>query len=82
MIMVFVLYVFEDISFGLIASGISFISTISSFFIGLVLYPYASNFLSSLFNFPKGVSDAVSFLGVAALGFICVSVILSLLRNI
>lgn len=81
MIMVFVLYVFEDISFGLIASGISFISTISSFFIGLVLYPYVSNFLSSVFNFPKGVADAVSFLSVAAVGFICVSIILSLLRR-
>lgn len=80
-ILIFSLYVFEDISFGLIASLISFISTIASFFIGLALYPHVSGFLSGIFNLPKGLADAISFLVVAAAGFILVSMILSLLRK-
>ena len=34
-----------------------------------------------MLDLPKGVADAVSFLAVAAIGFLCVSVILSILRK-
>src|SRR3990167_10588036 len=77
----FLLYIFEDISFGLVASGISLISTVCSFFIGLAAYPYVSRVISGIFSFPKGISDAISFLVIAAFSFLVVSYLLSILRK-
>lgn len=77
----FILYVFEDISFGLVASGISLASTFFSFFIGLAIYPYLSKMLSQLFSLPKGISDAVSFLVAASVAFLIVSFLLSIFRK-
>ncbi len=77
----FVLYVFEDISFGLVASGISLASTFLSFFIGLAVYPYLSRILSQIFSLPKGISDAVSFLVAASVAFLIVSYLLSIYRK-
>lgn len=81
LLILFALYIFEDISFGLIASGISLVSTISSFFIGVAFYPYLSHFLSELFSLPKGVSDAIAFLIVASLSYLVISFALSILRK-
>lgn len=81
LIIVFILYIIEDISFGLIAAGISFASTISSFFVGLAVYPYISLVFINIFHAPKGLSDAISFLIATVLSFILISTLLSILRR-
>lgn len=77
----FLLYIFEDISFGLIASGISLISTVFSFFIGLAIYPTFSAPVAQIFNLPKGIADAISFLTSTVLSFVLVSYLLSIIRR-
>ncbi len=81
LLIIFTLYILEDISFGLIAAGISFISTILSFFVGLAVYPYISMFFTNILHAPKGLSDAISFLIAAVAAFILISTLLSLLRR-
>ncbi len=75
------LYIFEDVSFGMIAAGISLTSILSAFFIGLILYPFISDFIISKFAAPKGISDAIAFLLTVGVTFIVTSVSLSLLRR-
>ena len=77
----FTLYVFEDISFGMIAAGISFTSTLFAFFIGLIFYPLVSDFIISNLASPKGISDAIAFLITVGTTFIVTSISLSLLRR-
>ena len=77
----FCLYIFEDISFGAIPSAINLISTVSSFFIGIALYPLVSDLIVSQLSLTKGISDAISFLAVSFVGFITVSFLLASLRK-
>ena len=77
----FGLYVFEDISFGAIPSAISLASTISSFFIGIAVYPWVSGLLVEQLSLAKGISDAIAFLAVSFVGFIVVSFLLSIFRK-
>lgn len=77
----FVLYVFEDASFGTIVAGISFLSTILAFFIGLAIYHPVSEFIIARFALTKGISDAIAFLLVAAISFYIVSAALAIIRK-
>ncbi len=74
-------YVFEDASFGIIPASISLASTLSSFFIGLVLYPHLSRVLVDSFSLTKGIADAGSFLLVVVVSFVIISILLSLVRK-
>lgn len=74
----FLLYIYEDVSFGIVASAISLVATISSFFIAITAYSFSSRFLVMHLSLTKGISDAASFLLVALLSFILVSYLLSL----
>ncbi|HVZ12145.1 MAG TPA: CvpA family protein [Patescibacteria group bacterium] len=80
-LLIFLFYVLEDISFGAIASGISLASTVIAFFIGLSLYPFASKFIGHALVAPKGISDAVSFLVISMLGFFLVTTLLATIRR-
>lgn len=75
------LYVFEDASYGLVASAINLAATVLAFFMGLIFYPAFSNVLVEKLTFTKGLSDAVSFLAVSSLGFVVLSFAFSLLRR-
>lgn len=75
------LYIFEDIAFGLITAGISFVSIISAFFSGLIFYPFVSSLLVSKLSLTKGISDAVSFLATTLISFFIISLTLSIIRK-
>lgn len=75
------LYIFEDISFGIIPSTIALIATVLSFFAGLLLYPNMSSLIVEKFSLTKGISDAVSFLLVTLVSFVVISGVLSAIRR-
>ena len=75
------LYVFEDISFGLIPAGIALAATLSSFFAGLAFYPHLSSLLVEKLSLTKGISDAASFLAVTLVSFVLISAALSIIRR-
>lgn len=75
------IYVFEDSSFGIIAAGISLISTIVAFLIGLIFYHPVSEFIVNKFSLTKGISDAIAFLLVSAASFLAISLLLALIRK-
>lgn len=75
------LYIIEDAAFGLLAGGIGFASTISSFFIGLALYHPLSRILVDQFSLTKGIADAIAFLIVTMVSFTLISFILTFLRQ-
>lgn len=77
----FALYVFEDASFGAVVAGISFLSTILAFFIGLAIYHPVSEFIITRFSLTKGISDAAAFLLVVAISFYIVSITLAIIRK-
>lgn len=77
----FLFYVFEDASFGLIASSISLATTLASFFIGLILYSFVSSILVNNLSFPKGIADAVGFLISVFASYILLSIAASLFRK-
>lgn len=80
-IAVLLIYIFEDISFGIIPAGIGFVSTLCAFFLGIIFYPFFSEFIVKNFSLTKGFSDAISFLFVTGAGFILVSTIFNFFRR-
>ena len=80
-IIVFLLYIFEGISLGLVSGAIGFVSTISAFFIGLALYHPLSAFMVEKLSLPKGISDAGAFLIVVSIAFSLISGLFALLRK-
>src|SRR3989304_333020 len=48
-----ILYIFEDISFGIIPAAIGLAATLLSFFAGLLLYPYLSSLIVEKFSLIK-----------------------------
>ncbi len=81
LIVLFLIYVFEDASFGLVAAGIGFFSIISSFFVGLTFYLPLSKIVVKQFSLTKGISDSISFFIVTAISFVIISYVLSLIRK-
>ena len=75
------LYIFEDISFGIIPAAIGLAATLSSFFAGLVLYPHLSSLIVEKFSLTKGISDATSFLITTLVSFVLISGALSVVRR-
>lgn len=80
-ILTLALYVFEDASFGLLAAGTGFVSTISAFFIGLVLYRPLAEIIVDRFALTKGIADAIAFLFITLLSFFLISMILTFIRR-
>lgn len=74
-------YVYEDASFGLVASLISFVSSIGAFFTGLLLYKHLSQVFVNNLSFTKGISDAFSFLVIAVVSFFIISFVLAKIRR-
>ncbi len=77
----FAIYIFEDISFGIIPSAISLASTLLAFFTGLAFYPGVSSVIAKYFALTKGISDAIAFLIIVGISFIAVSAVLAFLRR-
>jgi uncharacterized protein YkwD len=75
------LYVFEDISFGITRAAIGLTAIVLSFFAGLAFYSNLSAFIVERFALTKGISDAISFLLVALFSFFVISGILSVIRK-
>ena len=75
------LYIFEDISFGIIPAAIGLAATLSSFFAGLVLYPHLSSLIVEKFSLTKGISDATSFLITTLVSFVLISGALSVVSR-
>lgn len=78
---VFLFYILEDVSFGIIPSAVSLGATVSSFFLGLILYPSVSQFLVRNLSLTKGIADAAAYLASAALSFFLISFLLSIIRR-
>ena len=76
-----ILYIFEDISFGIIPAAIGLAATLLSFFAGLLLYPYLSSLIVEKFSLTKGISDATSFLITTLVSFVLISGTLSVFRR-
>lgn len=77
----FLIYVFEDASFGILPAGISLVSTLSAFMIGLIFYHPVSEMIVDIFSLPKGISDAVAFLIVTGGSFVIISTVLTIIRR-
>ncbi|MBI4092192.1 MAG: CvpA family protein, partial [Candidatus Levybacteria bacterium] len=75
------LYIFEDIAFGLIPAAAGLAATLLSFFAGLVLYPHLSSLIVEKFSLTKGISDATSFLITTLVSFVLISGALSIARR-
>lgn len=78
---IFAIYIFEDVSFGIIPAAIGLSSTLAAFFLGLVFYPAISSIIAKYFSLTKGVSDATAFLVTSGISFVFVSAVLSFLRR-
>jgi uncharacterized protein YkwD len=79
LILVFFVYVFEEIALGLISSLINLFSMIGALTLGLLLYPKASSLLFKFFFLSKGFSDAVAFLMLSVIFYFLISSMLSFL---
>ena len=73
---IFIVYIFEDASFGLISSFSHLASTVVGFVIGLLFYSYFSRLLQSSGSLTKGFSDALSFLVLSVVFFLLSRVVL------
>src|SRR3989338_5966634 len=60
-----VVYAMEGYALGFLRSMLDLVSFISSFVLGVVFYPSASNFLTNTFSIPKVFANAVGFFLVA-----------------
>ncbi|OGH15875.1 MAG: hypothetical protein A3C30_03545 [Candidatus Levybacteria bacterium RIFCSPHIGHO2_02_FULL_40_18] len=76
-----ILYIFEDVSFGIIPAAIGLTATLLSFFVGLAIYPQISSLVVDKFLLTKGISDAIGFLLATGVSFVLISSILSILRR-
>ena len=58
-------YAFEGFALGFLRSSLDLASFVLSFLLGLILYPFASNFLSESFGIPIGFANAIGFFVIA-----------------
>lgn len=77
----FMLYIFEDISFGIVPAAIGFAAIVLSFFAGLLFYSFLSTLIVDYISLTKGVSDAAAFLIVVLVSFMVFSTLFSIIRK-
>lgn len=70
LIIAFIFYVYEEASSGILPAITNLAAILVSFIGGLFLYHFLANILVQLFGLSKGISDAASFLAIAAVLFL------------
>lgn len=71
-LLIFVLYIYEQIQLGLLFSISNLISLLTSLLLGLLLYRQVSTFLLPYTNLPHGIANALCFFFVTLLFWIIV----------